>query len=101
MAKKCSTLGMYKDSVLAKQFDDPLWVQQKNTVSAEECNCEEVAKWGATIKGIPDDVSPDLGRNYVNGSALLFMGREYLNEIGVTKAGPLDLMLKEIAYLCR
>ena len=29
MATKRSTLGLYKDSVLANHFGDPLWVQQK------------------------------------------------------------------------
>ena len=78
VATKRSTLGMYKGSVIAKQFDDPLWVQQNHTASADDWSCEEVSKWVATIKGMPDDVGPSLVRNDVNGSALLFMGREDL-----------------------
>ena len=66
MATKRSTLGLYKDYVHAKQFDDPLWVQQKNIASAEEWNCEEVTKCVATIKGMPDDVGPALVMNDVN-----------------------------------
>ena len=50
---------------------------------------------------MPDDVGPALVRNDVNGGALLVMGREDLKEIGVTKAGPLALLLKEITNLCR
>ena len=33
VATKRSTLGLYKDSFLAKQFDDPLWVQKKYSIS--------------------------------------------------------------------
>ena len=85
MATKRSTLGLYKDSALAKQFDDPLWVQQKNTASAEEWSCEEVAKWAATIKGMPDDFGTTFLGNKVNGAALLLMGQEDFKEIGVTQ----------------
>ena len=101
MATKRSTLGLCKDSVLAKQFDDPLWVQRKNTTSAEEWSCEEVAKWVATIKGMPDDIGPALMRNDVSGTVLLAMQRDDLKEIGVTQVGSLALLLKEIANLCR
>ena len=44
MATKQSTLGMCKDSVLAKQFDDPLWVQQYKASSVKKWSCEDVAK---------------------------------------------------------
>ena len=50
---------------------------------------------------MPDDVGPSLVRNDVNGTALLVMGREDLVEIGVTKAGTLDLLLNEIKNLYR
>ena len=76
-------------------------VQQNNTASSEEWSCEKVAKRVATIKGVPDYAVPALVRNYVNGSALLVMGREDLKEIGVTKVGPLALLVKEISNLCR
>ena len=62
-------------------------MQQKNTASAEEWNCEEVSKWVATIKGMPDDVGPDLVRNDINRAVLLVMQREDLKEIGVTQVG--------------
>ena len=95
MATKRSTLGLYKDSVLAKQFDNPLWVQQKNTASAKEWSCEEVAKWVATIKGMPDYVGPALVRNDINGAVLLAMQRDDLKEIGVTQVGSLALLFKQ------
>ena len=101
MATKRSTLGLYKDSVLAKQFDDPLWVQQKDTASTEEWSCDEVAKWVATIKGMPEDVGTSFLGNKVNGAALFVMGREDFKEIGVTQVGPLALLLGEITNLCQ
>ena len=99
MTKKQSTLGLYKDFVLAKQFENTLWVQQDNTTSAEEWSCEKVSKWVTTIKCMPYDVGSALVRNDVNGAALLVTGREELKEIGVTKAGTLALLLKEIKNL--
>ena len=43
----------------------------KNTTSEEYWICEEVCKWTATIKGMPDDVGPYLVRIGVNGSILI------------------------------
>ena len=50
---------------------------------------------------MPNDIGPALVRNDVNGAALLVMVREDLKEIGVTKTGPLALLLKEIKNLFR
>ena len=99
MATKRSTLGLCEDSVLAKQFNDPLWMQQDKRTLTEQWSCEEVAGWVATIKGMPDDVGPALVRNYIDGAALLIMGQEDFKDIGVTNAGSLVLLLKEIAGL--
>ena len=43
---------------------------------------------------MPYDVGPTLVRNDVNGNRLLFMGWEYLKEMGVTKTGPFALLIK-------
>jgi len=96
---KRSTLGLYKDSALAKQFDDPLWTQKDKTTPAKQWSCEEVAKWVTAIEGMPDNVGATFVRNDVNGAALLAMRQENFKGIGVTKAGPLALLLKEIASL--
>ena len=50
METKRSTLGLCNDSVLAKQFDDPIWVQQDKTTSEKYWSCEEVAKWVVAIE---------------------------------------------------
>jgi len=101
MATKRSTLGLCKNSVLAKQFDEPLWVQQDNTKAVKKWSCEDVSKWVTAIEGMPDNIGATFVGNDVNGVALLVMGREDLKDIGVTKAGPLALLLKEITNLCR
>ena len=75
MATKRSTLGLCKDSALAKQFDDPLWTQKDKTAPAKQWNCEEVAKWVTAIEGMPDNVGPTCVRNDINGAALLSMQR--------------------------
>ena len=69
-------------------------MQQVNTLSLEEWSFKEFVKWVATIKGMSDDVGPDLVRNDANGAAFIVMGQEDLKEIGVTKAGPLSILLK-------
>ena len=85
VATKRSTLGLCKDSVLAKQFDDPLWVQQNKTASVKKWSCEDVAKWVTEIEGMPDNIGTTFLGNKVNGAALLVMGREDFKEIGVTQ----------------
>ena len=98
---KRSTLGLCKDSILAKQFDDPLWVREDKTTLEKEWICNEVSKWVAAMKGMPDNVGATFVNNGANGIALLIMGREDLNDIGVTKTGPLVPLLKEIENLFR
>ena len=100
MATEKSTLGLCKDSVLAKQFDDPLWVQQDKTASVKKWSCEDVAKWVIEIEGMPDNIGTTFLGNKVNGAALLVMVREDFKEIGVTQVGPLALLLGEITNLC-
>ena len=101
MTTKRSNLGLCKDSVLAKQFDKPLWVREDKTTLAKEWSCNEVSKWVAAIKGMHENVGATFMINDVNGIALLINGREDLKNIGVTKTGPLVILLKEIEKLCR
>ena len=72
MATKRPTLVLWNDSVLAKKIDNTLWVQ-KNTTPESERIGEEVAKWVVTIKGMTDDVGPDLSMNGANWAVLLAM----------------------------
>ena len=94
METKRSTLRLCKDSVLANNFYEPLWVHQDKMVLMQYCNSEDVAKWVATIKGMPYFVGPTLVRNDVNGSELIVTGWEYLKEMGATKNGPFALLIK-------
>ena len=43
--------------------------------------------------GCPDNVGATFVSNDVNGSALFAMRQDNFKDIGVTKAGPLDLLL--------
>ena len=99
MATKRSTLGLCKDSAIAKQFDDPLWTQKDKSAPAKQWSCEDVTKWVTAIEGMPDNVGATFVRNDVNGSAVLAMRQENFKGIGVTKEGPLALLLKEISSL--
>ena len=94
MATKRFTLGLCKDSVLAKNFYEPLWVHQDKIVSMQYFNCEDVANWVETIKGMPYDVGPTLVRNDVNGAELLVMVCKHLKEMGVINTGLLALLIK-------
>ena len=78
METKCFNLGLCKGSVLSVNFYEPLWVHQDKMVSMQDFNCEDVAKWVATIKGMPYDSGPTLVRNDVNGAELLVMGCKHL-----------------------
>ena len=55
MATKRSTMGPRKDSVPAKQFNDPLWARKDETTSVKQWTCEEAAKRVAAIEGMPDN----------------------------------------------
>ena len=86
MATNQSTLELCKDYVLAKQFDDPLWLREDKTTSKNEWSCKEVAKWVAEIEGTTDNIGATFARNDVNGVALLIIGQEDLKDFGVIKA---------------
>ena len=99
MATKRSTLGMCKDSVLAKQFDDPLWVQQDKTSSVKKWSYYAVTKWITAIEGMTDDIGTTFLDYKINGTALLVVRWEYLKEIGMNQVGTLALLLEEITNL--
>ena len=48
---------------------------------------------------MPDNVCVTFVRNDVNGDALFDMQRDDFKEIGMTKEGPLVLLLKKISSL--
>ena len=73
MATKRSTLGLCKDFVLTKQFNDPLWAQEDKITPAKDWSCEEVAEWVTRIEGMPDGIGTILLENNVDGSALIIL----------------------------
>ena len=70
-------------------------------VSMQECICEGVTNWVATIKRVLNDVGPYLTSNGLSGAVFLVMGREDLKGIGVAKVWLLGLRLKETTKLFR
>ena len=56
MTTKRSTLRVFEESVLARQFDDSTWTDQNDT-KVKEWIPDEVFKWAKTIEGIPDNVA--------------------------------------------
>ena len=74
-------------------------MQKDKTAPAKQWSCEEVSKWVTEIGGMPENVGATFVRNDVNGAALFAMHQDDFKDIDMTKAGPLDLLLKEIASL--
>merc|ERR1740139_599335 len=99
MAVKRSTLGLCRDSVLAKQFDDPLWKRDCNLGLVENWDFEQVTKWASEKKNIPDEVAQKLRDSKIDGLALLLFGREDLKEIGITNPGTLVKAISAINEL--
>uniref|UniRef100_A0A7S2MT83 TLDc domain-containing protein n=1 Tax=Helicotheca tamesis TaxID=374047 RepID=A0A7S2MT83_9STRA len=96
MSTNRSTLRFYKDSVLARQFDDTVWSQQgsQNNEEIKSWSHEQVVEWAKNHREIPDEVVCMLERNRVNGSELLACDREDLKDTGAPMTGLLALMLK-------
>merc|ERR1740139_625444 len=99
MAVKRSTLGLCRDSVLAKQFDDPLWKRDGNLGLVENWDFEQVTKWASEKKNIPDEVAQKLSENKIKGYELLLFGRDDLKEIGITRPGTLATVIGAINEL--
>mmetsp|Transcript_4429 Transcript_4429/g.7734 ORF Transcript_4429/g.7734 Transcript_4429/m.7734 type:complete len:613 (-) Transcript_4429:273-2111(-) len=98
-----STLGIYEDSVLAKQFNDPKWMQQGNEskiiTEVEEWSCEEVSEWVEGIKGVPNQVAETIRTEQVTGAEILAMKRDDFKDIGINRAGTLALLTSAIDKL--
>ena len=93
-------MGLCNDSIIVKQFDDPLWVRKDSITSVNQWTCEEVTKWVTSIEGMPDNVGATFLENNVNRAALLAMKKNF-KAAGVSKVGSLALLLEEIANLRR
>ena len=96
-----ATLMTVEESVLAQQFDDTKWTEQGNSNSpkVKEWTPEDVTNWMKSIEGIPDSVASLFWENEISGLELLALDRDGLKDIGVTRAGTICLLLKEIKTL--
>jgi len=99
IAVKRSTLGLCRDSVLAKQFDDPLWKRDGNLGSVKNWDFEQVAKWASEKQNIPNEVALKLRENKIDGTELLLFGREDLKDLGITQLGALARVIGAIGEL--
>lgn len=100
MAVKRSTLGIFKDSVLSKQFDDPSWEQEvkDSQATVEKWTPKMVEAWANSIKGVTKETAGKLLYNEVNGINLLAMKWEHFKNLKI-KAGEVAIITSEIEVL--
>jgi len=101
MSIRKSTLGLVKESVLAKQFNDPLWVKGAGdgVRSVEKWSKEEVATWISKIDGLSEDAAMMLKNQKMNGAELLCLDIDSLKLLGITSTSTLVLLTTEIRKL--
>mmetsp|Transcript_32057 Transcript_32057/g.65819 ORF Transcript_32057/g.65819 Transcript_32057/m.65819 type:complete len:173 (-) Transcript_32057:230-748(-) len=101
MATKRSTLRICDNSVLSRQFDDDVWTKQTNIShkSILEWTYEDVISWMKGIDDISEDITKNFEENKVAGNQLLALGKDGLQDLGVTQKGLLYFLLKEIKKL--
>eukprot|EP00957_Ditylum_brightwellii_P000374 29418-Ditylum_brightwellii.AAC.1 len=93
MAAKRSTLRIFKDSQLDRQFDDATWPEQHtNTPSAKQWSYKQVADWAKQHNELSDEVASLFEQNRVTGLELLAMAREDVKELGIRRPGTLALV---------
>ena len=103
MAVKRSTLGQLPNSVLCKQFADPLWnskLQSKNSQAKNpprKWNSKEVVAWVKAIQGVPNSAASKFAD--VTGVELLALGREDIKDLGVTRPGTVAILVEAIQKL--
>ena len=70
MSIRKGALGLLKESVLAKQFSDPLWVKGAGdgVRSVEKWDDKEVATWISNIVGLSEDAATILKHQKMNGA---------------------------------
>ena len=98
MTTKRSTLRVFEESVLARQFDDTTWTDQ-NECKVKEWTPTDVYEWVGKIEGIPDSMAVLFKENDITGRELLALNIEGLKMIGIDRAGTLCLLLEEIKEL--
>uniref|UniRef100_A0A6U3TM16 TLDc domain-containing protein n=1 Tax=Ditylum brightwellii TaxID=49249 RepID=A0A6U3TM16_9STRA len=102
MTVKRSTLRIFEDSQLGRQFDGNVWPQQNTKKEViHDWSYEQVTDWAKSHGDIPDEVANLLEENKVSGSELLALGREDLKELGISRPGTLAVVFKDIKALQR
>mmetsp|Transcript_10923 Transcript_10923/g.22865 ORF Transcript_10923/g.22865 Transcript_10923/m.22865 type:complete len:591 (-) Transcript_10923:380-2152(-) len=104
MTTKRSTLGFWKDTPLAKQFNDPKWASENETNPQQDVkswDSDQVYDWAMKIEGLPQYVAQCLSSNEVNGIQLLAMRREDFKDVGIKYAGSLAVLLENVQRLQR
>ena len=99
MTTNRSTLQAYKDSVLARQFDE-VWTDRgcKNeNIRVEEWETSDVQNWINSINGVSEESAQAL--EDITGRELLVLGRDGLEMLGVNRPGTVCLLLDEINKL--
>mmetsp|Transcript_13412 Transcript_13412/g.29127 ORF Transcript_13412/g.29127 Transcript_13412/m.29127 type:complete len:744 (+) Transcript_13412:162-2393(+) len=100
IATKRSSLRVFEESVLARQFDDTTWTKQRKTnYHVMEWSADDVNAWVEKIVGIPDGVVGLFKENEITGRELIALGVEGLKMLGVERTGTLCLLLDEIKKL--
>jgi len=103
MSIRKGTLGLCKESVLAKHFSDPLCVKVAGdrVRSVEKWNCKEVESWISNIVGLSEDAAMILNNRKMNGAELLSIENDSLKllGLGITRLPTLILLTKQIRQL--
>mmetsp|Transcript_43337 Transcript_43337/g.77884 ORF Transcript_43337/g.77884 Transcript_43337/m.77884 type:complete len:825 (+) Transcript_43337:202-2676(+) len=100
MSTKRSTLMVFEESVLARQFDDSKWTEQGHaTHRVKEWTPGDVCLWAQSIEDVSDDVANIFEENQITGNELLVLEKDGLMMIGIKRAGTLCLLVNEIKKL--
>ncbi|KAL7494177.1 hypothetical protein ACHAWT_002900 [Skeletonema menzelii] len=99
MATKRATLMIAEDSVLAQQFDDTKWTEQRSNLQVKEWAPDDVMNWVKNIEGVPDNVASLFQENEINGIELLALDKDGLKMIGVDRVGTICLLFDGIKSL--
>lgn len=99
MATKRSSLQCCDESVLARQFDDSIWISQGSDVPISRWNNEQVGSWISSVDGVTEDIVETFQEHHITGSQLAALGKDGLEDLGVKHKGLLYLLLKEIKDL--
>jgi hypothetical protein len=82
--------------VLARQFDDSIWVSQGSQITISRWNNQQVLSWLATVDGVTEEMVESFRNHKISGSQLGALGKNGLEDLGVKQKGVLYLLLKEI-----